>query len=129
MKTLAVEEPNIGRATFFNSFKDRFVSLMDRPRRSWYSFLAFLTTVTASAAPTLCAPTMKGIFEEMVDIIKTIAQFTGAGILVFALVSWILAMKDENAEGQSRAIRNAVVGIALVTFGTLADPIIDMLLS
>lgn len=110
-----------------NVMKERFTSFMDRSRRRWYSFLAMLVTASASLTPTLCAPSMEEIFEAMVEIIEKIAQFVGAGILVFALVSWILAMKDENADGQSRAIRNAVVGIALVTFGTIAGPIIDML--
>ncbi len=35
---------------------------------------------------------------------------------------WILAMKDENAEGQSRAIRYAIVGVALVCFKAFAAP-------
>lgn len=100
-------------------------AVMDNSRRRYYTFLAGLTTAAAVIAPTFCAPAnMKTIFNKMADIIYDIALYLGAAITLYALVSWILAMKDENAEGQSRAIRYAVVGIALVCFKTFASPII-----
>lgn len=101
-------------------------AFMDRSRRRFYTYLAFLTTTAAVTAPTFCAPDkMQTIFNKMLDIIFKIALYLGAGITAFALVSWILAMKDENAEGQSRAIRYAVVGVALIGFKLLVKPIFD----
>lgn len=111
------------------SLAQRFNAFMDRTRRSYYSFLALMTTATVSTAPTFCAPTMSSIFQSMANIIYDIALYTGLGILLFALVSWILAMKDENAEGQSRAIRTAIVGITLVCFKAIGAPIINSLIS
>lgn len=112
------------------SLGQRFNAFMDRSRRSYYSFLALMTTATVSTAPTFCAAaSMSSIFKSIAEIIYDIALYTGLGILLFALVSWILAMKDENAEGQSRAIRTAIVGIALVCFRTIGAPIINSLIS
>lgn len=100
-------------------------AFMDRSRRRFYTYLACLTTAAAVTAPTFCATDqMVTIFNKMLDIIYKIALYLGGGILAFALVSWILAMKDENAEGQSRAIRYAVVGVALIAFKTLVGPIL-----
>lgn len=99
-------------------------AVMDSSRRRYYTFLAGLTTAAAATAPTFCAPSMKEIFNKMANIIYDIALYLGAAILLYALVSWILAMKDENAEGQSRAIRYAIVGVALVCFKAFAGPII-----
>lgn len=104
-------------------------AVMDNSRRRYYTFLAGLTTAAAVTAPTFCAPNMKTIFNKMADIIYNIALYLGAAILLYALVSWIMAMKDENAEGQSRAIRYAVVGIALVCFKAFASPIINSVFS
>ena len=99
--------------------------VVDASRRRYYTFLAALTTAAVSTSPTFCATSMKEIFSKMADIIYDIALYLGAAILLYALVSWIMAMKDENAEGQSRAIRYAVVGVALVCFKTFAQPIIN----
>lgn len=104
-------------------------AVMDSSRRRYYTFLAGLTTAAAVTAPTFCAPTMKTIFNKMANIIYDIALYLGAAILLYALVSWILAMKDENAEGQSRAIRYAIVGVALVCFKAFAGPIINSVFS
>lgn len=103
----------------------RITDRMDLARRRWYTFLAGLTATALSVTPTLCAPSMKSIFTKMANIIYDLALYMGAAILLYALVSWILAMKDENAEGQSRAIRYAIVGVALVCFKTFAGPIIN----
>lgn len=122
MKTIALKNPQPKRG-------GRLASYLDRARRTWYTFLAFMTTAVSSTSPTLCAnATMASIFQSIANIIYDIALYTGLGILLFALVSWILAMKDENAEGQSRAIRTAIVGAALVCFRTIGAPIINGLM-
>ncbi len=119
MSTHSLEKKEFG-------FGQRFHSFMDRSRRSWYSFLAFMTTAIASTAPTFCAnATMATIFDKILNIVYDIALYSGLGIVAFGAVSWIMAMKDENAEGQSRAIRFVIVGIALVAAKSLIDPIFN----
>jgi len=98
-------------------------------RRYWYSFLAMMTTVSMTLTPTLCAESqMQTIMMQMLDIIYTIARFIGIAILVYGVVSWILAMKDENADGQTRAIKYVVVGVALIAVKSFATPIVNSLL-
>lgn len=80
-----------------------------------------------SIDPTLCAPSMSSIFTKMLDIIYEIAFYVGAVVVVMGIFNWVLAMKDENADGQSRAIKFVVIGIALVALKTLLKPIVDSL--
>jgi len=102
---------------------------MTNARRYWYSFLAMMTTVSMTLTPTLCAENqMQAIMMQMLDIIYTIARFIGIAILVYGVVSWILAMKDENADGQTRAIKYVVVGVALIAVKSFATPIVNSLL-
>lgn len=67
-------------------------------------------------------------FTSIMDILYDIAKYMGIGIVAYAVFSWILSMKDDNADGQSRAIRFLVVGIVLAGLGTVAEPIINNLL-
>ena len=48
------------------------------------------------------------------DIIIQIAMYVGIALAVGGVFSLVLAYKDENAEGQSRAVRIIVVGGALI---------------
>ena len=117
----------------FSSLKTRTKAYMDAQRREWYTFLAAMTTAAASTVPTFCSqqgntPTMKGIMLSMLDVVYNLALFVGIGILVFGLVKWFMAMQDENPEGQSRAIKQAVVGVALICFKTFVAPIINSVL-
>lgn len=109
----------------FSSLKAKTKAYMDAQRRQWYTFLAAMTTAAAATVPTFCAPTMKNIFMSMVNIIYDLALYLGAGILLFALIKWISSMMDENPEGQSRAIKTAIVGVALICFKAFAGPIVN----
>ena len=111
-----------------SSLKAKTAAYMDAQRREWYTFLAAMTTAAASVVPTLCAPDMKTIFLSMLEVVYNLALYVGIGILVFGLVKWFMAMQDENPEGQSRAIKQAVVGVALICFKTFVGPIINSVL-
>lgn len=112
----------------FSSLKVKTKAYMDAQRREWYTFLAAMTTAAASTVPTLCEPTMKSIMLSMLEVVYNLALYVGIGILVFGLVKWFMAMQDENPEGQSRAIKQAVVGVALICFKAFVGPIITSVL-
>ena len=95
-------------------------------RRWKYSLLAALTVSSMTFTPTLCAPTMKGIFTKLMDILYDIFFWMGAVIVAVSIANWVMAMKDENADGQSRAVRFIVVGIVLVCLESVLDPIIKL---
>ena len=54
------------------------------------------------------------LIGSIVDFICNVAMYIGIVIVVTGIFSIVLAYKDDNAEGQSRAIRLAVVGGVLV---------------
>ena len=84
-----------------------------------------------SVAPTFCTTNskMNGLFNNMVDIICTIALYVGAIIIVSGIFNWVLAQKDENADGQSRAIKFIVCGFVLVALKAVVNPVLSGLLS
>ena len=53
---------------------------------------------------------LDSLFGGIVDIIIKIAMYVGIALAVGGVFSLVLAYKDENAEGQSRAVRIIVVG-------------------
>ncbi len=57
---------------------------------------------------------LNSLFGGVVDIIIQIAMYVGIALAVGGVFSLVLAYKDENAEGQSRAVRIIVVGGALI---------------
>ena len=119
----------LARRIFVQRISGRVCSFFDSIHRRWTSFWAALMTGLMYVTPTLCATntTMDAIFDEMVNILFTIARYVGAIIVVLGVFNWIMAQKDENADGQSRAIKFCVVGIALVALKTLVTPILNLL--
>lgn len=109
-------------ASVYGGMCERF----DRVQRNWYSVMAAAACGILSITPTLCAPSMESIFDKLVSIIFDIAFYVGAIIVVIGIFNFVLAMKDENADGQSRGIKFCVVGIALVALETLVKPILNL---
>ena len=70
-------------------------------------FLTVLTTINTNLD-------LNSLFGGVVDIIIQIAMYVGIALAVGGVFSLVLAYKDENAEGQSRAVRIIVVGGALI---------------
>lgn len=98
--------------------------------RRWAGAAALAVTNLTILTPTLCAPknvSMDSVFNKFVDIICTVAFYVGALIIIGGIVNWILANKDENADGQSRAIKFLVCGIVLVSLKTVIQPILGLL--
>ncbi len=91
------------------------------------SVYASVTAGMMAVNPVYCGTTMGTLFNKMVDIICTIAFYVGAIIIVGGIFNWILSQKDENADGQSRAIKFIVCGVALVALKTLVAPVLSSL--
>ena len=74
-----------------------------------------LSAMPASAATTINNnATTASVIGGILDIIFQIAFYLGVVIAVIGVVSFIMSFKDDNAESQSRGIRLALVGTALI---------------
>lgn len=62
---------------------------------------------------------MASLMGAVADLIIEIAKWVGIVLVITAAMNFFLALKDENAEAQSRAIKLLVIGSCLVGFGTL----------
>ena len=71
------------------------------------NFLTVLTTINTNLD-------LNSLFGGVVDIIIQIAMYVGIALAVGGVFSLVLAYKDENAEGQSRAVRIIGVGGAIM---------------
>ena len=102
----------------------------EKCRGAYYGAGAALMAATA-ASPVFCSGggvNIDATFQSIMEILYSIAMYMGIGIVAYAIFSWVLAMKDDNADGQARAIRFLVVGIVLAGLGTIAGPIVNNLL-
>ena len=113
---------NASRRTLFVS---RVRDIFNAPYRRFMTLMLSLYSTALVTAPTLCvklAPSgvnMDALFGSLADIIIKLAFYVGILITVGAIFSLIFAYKDDNAEGQSRAVRLIVVGVMLVGFETV----------
>lgn len=96
----------------------------EKGRSAMYGLMAAVAT-SSIMAPMFCDATMDAVFKQIIGVILDIARYMGIGITAYAVISWLLAMKDDNADGQSRAIRFVVVGIALVAAKTLLSTVLS----
>lgn len=77
--------------------------------------MAFASALPASAATKINPnATTETVIGGILDVIFQIAFYIGVVIAIIGVVSFILAFKDDNAEQQTRGIRLAIVGTALI---------------
>lgn len=70
---------------------------------------------------TFCAPTTDSVLKGVLDIIFEVAKYVGIVLAVSGIFQLILAYKDDNADGQSRAVRLVVVALVLLGLKTLVQ--------
>lgn len=85
---------------------------------------AFYAMTLAMLAPmgTFCVNTnvdTNTVLTGVLDVIFDVARYVGIVLCVSGLFMLILAYKDDNADGQSRAVRLVVVSLVLLGLKTL----------
>ena len=106
------------------SVRVRAAEVFNTPVRMFYALMAFLYCSVTLLTPTLCGQintnlNMETLFASMAGIIVKIAFYAGALITVGGIFSLVLAYKDDNSDGQTRAVRLIVVGVILVGFESM----------
>ena len=61
------------------------------------------------------------VLSGVVNIIFTVARYVGIVLGISGIFQLILAYKDDNADGQSRAVRLVVVALVLIGLKTLVN--------
>ena len=118
-------------ATTVETAAARFGGVVTAPIRRFYMAMTALAISFMTIAPTFCPDptydvnklTMDGIFSGMVNVITKIALYVGGLLAVGGLFSLVMAYKDDNADGQSRAVRLIVIGLVLIGFDILLGTI------
>lgn len=108
--------------TFAATAMDKVRNTYEKGRGAMYGLAV---AASSMVVPMFCNTTMDAVFKSIIGVILDIARYMGIGITAYAVISWLLAMKDDNADGQSRAIRFVVVGIALVASKTLLATVLS----
>lgn len=104
-----MKKPLSGTKTWFGKFKKAVAGV------GAMAAMASVTALPASAATKINPnATTESVIGGILDVIFKIAFYIGIVIAVIGVVSFILAFKDDNAEQQSRGIRLAIVGTALI---------------
>jgi len=105
--------------------------ILGAPARLMASIDAAVIAFMCSVSPAFCQSgntgSMNALFKSMVNIVCDIAFYVGAIIIVSGVFNWVLAQKDENADGQSRAIKFIVCGFALVSLKVIVNPLLTNL--
>ena len=114
-----------------NSLGSKIRYYLNAPSRFMASVYAAFVAGMMSVSPVFCLSgntgTMNALFSSMVNIVCNIAFYVGAIIIVSGIFNWVLAQKDENADGQSRAIKFIVCGFALVSLKVIVGPLLQNL--
>jgi len=97
---------------------------INAPVRKFNALMLGLFTTMMVMQPTLCISfksnlSMDSLMNGMGGLVIQIARYIGMFIILSGVLQLLLAYKDDNAEGQTRAIRLCVIGIALVGFEPL----------
>lgn len=110
--------------TLKRSLRARVADVFNASLRNFFALMTSLGCSSMLLTPTLCGRintnlNMDTLFASMAGIVIKIAFYVGALITVGGVFSLIVAYKDDNADGQTRAVRLIVVGVCLVGFESL----------
>lgn len=88
-------------------------------KKAHWLVLTLMTAFVLSPASTYCvqinqSATVDGVLGGVMEIVFKIAFWVGAVLGVSGIFMLILAYKDDNADGQSRAVRLVVVALLLI---------------
>ncbi|MGN0710254.1 MAG: hypothetical protein ACI4LO_00735 [Anaerovoracaceae bacterium] len=98
---------------------NNFISKASNSRKLFYVMLAGI--ILAAPVMTFCAPTTDQVMKGVINIIFEVAKYVGIVLAVSGIFQLILAYKDDNADGQSRAVRLVVVALVLLGLKTLVQ--------
>jgi len=96
------------------------VDVMSAPFRMLSALLLSTAIIPMVMTPTFCPSRidtnldLDALGGGVIDLICKIALYVGVIMAAGGVFSLVLAYKDDNADGQSRAIRIVVVGAALI---------------
>lgn len=83
-------------------------------------------TVTSAVVHTVGAHQVAfPVINQIWNLFINAALMTGVLILITSIVQFIQAVKDEDAEVKAKVIKSIVVGVCLVSFRVLIDPILN----
>lgn len=107
--------------TLNRSLRSRAAEVVNAPVRNFCAAMSSLATAVMMSSATLCGKIntnldMDALFANMAGIVVKIAFYVGALIVVGGIFQLVLAYKDDNSDGQTRAVRLIVVGVILVGF-------------
>lgn len=80
---------------------------------------ALVSLVLFAPVLTTCVPSTDQVMKGVINIIFEVAKYVGIVLAVSGIFQLILAYKDDNADGQSRAVRLVVVALVLLGLKTL----------
>ena len=107
--------------TGLRTVASRAKEVVSAPFRMVSAWLLSQMSFLMMLSPTLCAKINKNLdldtlFGNIMELIIKFATYVGVGLAAYGIFSWLNAMKEENPEGQSRAIKVIVIGGALIGF-------------
>ena len=97
-----------------NDKKHKFVTLL-------MSHLILLTSVTVANATPTSVPIVLKLLVQMIDIFRA----AGIILLVYAVIAFILALKNEDAESKVNAIMQMSISIVLITLSSIISPLLS----
>lgn len=105
-------------------FKNKIKNKYSRLKTKLFSAVVALMTMVSAYVPANAVTVNTGLNTEqllggIVDFICKLALYIGIVIVATGVFMLIMAYKDDNSEQQTRGVRVAVVGAALVGFQAL----------
>lgn len=105
-------------------FKDKIKSIYSKIKTKLFTASVALMTAVSASVPASAVTVNTNMNTEqllggIVDFICKLALYIGIVIVATGIFMLIMAYKDDNSEQQTRGVRVAVVGAALVGFQAL----------
>lgn len=112
----------VHKNSFLTTCKDAF----NAPLRKFNAFMLSLSAALIVTVPAFCGPDevdMDKLYENIINLICTLARYVGGVMLAYGIWQLIGAIREQNGEAQTRAVTFTFSGVALIALKSLLDAI------
>ena len=112
----------VHQKSFLTTCKDA----INAPVRKLNAFILSMTAAFIATVPAFCGPDavdMDTLYENIIELICTLARYVGGVMLAYGIWQLIGAIREQNGEAQTRAVTFTFSGVALIALKSLLDAV------
>lgn len=103
----------------FRKIKEKGLSLIAKASYIATSFALAMTCPVSAGGQQIIQGDSNSIFKNFINVLLEFVGFAGVGLLVIGLITFFMALRNEDAEKKTAAIWSIIAGIGIISIKSI----------